>query len=100
MSNTLAAEATSLDLDAVQRRFADYRDHQLHAMARQWSCCSAHGVADKAPALLGAVDTLASALAALLALIEQPTTGEEQKAAVERARAALATVTPTTGGAA
>ncbi len=45
-------------------------------------------------------DTLAAALAALLRLDEAPTTGPEYAEAVEQAHAALATVTPTTGGAA
>lgn len=49
---------TAPDLDAIRRRFADYRDHQLHAMARQWSCCSAHEVADKAPAMVAEIERL------------------------------------------
>ncbi len=99
MTASPAAKAKTLDLDVVRRRFSDYRDHQLHSLARQWSCCSAHEVADKVPALLGAVDTLASALVALLRLDECPTTGTEYEQAIKQAHAALATVTPTTGGA-
>ncbi len=52
------------------------------------------------PALLDAVDTLASALAGLLRLDEAPTTGTEYEQAVAQAHAALATVTHATGGAA
>lgn len=93
-----AVEATALDLAAVQIRRNVYVCRHMHPGA--FACCSAHASADDVPALLGAVDTLASALAALLRLDESPPTGTEYAEAVERAHAALATVTPTTGGAA
>ena len=45
-----------LDLAEAHRQFALYREHQGDAMARGWSCCSAHGPADRVPALLAAID--------------------------------------------
>jgi hypothetical protein len=53
----------------------------------------------EATALTAQMDCLAAALAGLLALIEQPTTGDEQNAAVERSYAALASIGQPTGGA-
>ncbi len=107
-----AAEATVLDLDAIRERFARYEaltdrmdaDGRLPGMNAPTSARTiglmASLVAADTGDLLGAVDTLAAALAALLRLDECPTTGPEYAEAVEQAHAALATVTPTTGGAA
>ncbi len=106
-----AAEATTLDLDAIRERFARYEalagrmdaDGRLPGMNAPTSARTiglmASLVACDTDDLIGAVDALASALAALLRLDEAPTTGPEYAEAVEQARAVLATVTPTTGGA-
>ena len=54
---------SDLDLDAIREQFAHYREHQAHAFARQWSCCSAHGPADHVPALLAEVERLTKRVA-------------------------------------
>lgn len=58
MTSDIQPTGQPLDLDAVRRSFADYRQHQGDSMARGWSCCSAHGPADRVPALLAEVERL------------------------------------------
>lgn len=55
---------TDRNLADLRQEFADYRDHQLHAAARGWSCCSAHPLADQVPALLAEVERLRAVIAA------------------------------------
>lgn len=48
----------TVDLAAIRRRYTEtYREHQGHAWARGWPCCSAHGVADDVPSLIAALES-------------------------------------------
>lgn len=57
---------SELDLTPIRERFSHYRDHQAHAFAVRWSCCSAHGPADDVPALIEEVERLRDANANLI----------------------------------